>query len=198
MRIALILGFVALLSLCGWSTSADVPADVLGPYTAAGNLSADLFGAVDTRQSTWGRAEAFTWDQQFSPPPGYRVRILEITGDVMAWPTDYGITAAAVPEGRCYGILAGAHFPDENGVVHGGSRHGTLMSDDTPFYVQGAACGAVAVNKDFHVDLRGVENNVLSGSNLLRWKAAIWLSDTGYPIHLEITFSSVKFVFEKE
>jgi hypothetical protein len=193
MRGLLIAGFVAVLALCGWSTSAVEPSDTLGPYTAAGNFAADLFGAVDTRENTWGRAEAATWQQQFQLPPGYRVQILEITGDLMAWPTDSGIGPALVDPGRCYGVLAGLHVTDDEGYVRGGSARGTLMADDTLFYVQGGACGSVAVNKDFYVDLRDVENAVLGRNHVLIWKVAAWLNDTGYPIHVEPTFSSLKY-----
>ena len=52
----------------------------------SGNFPADLYGPADTRENTWGVAEATTRVLTFNPPKGCRVEILKVRGDLTAWP----------------------------------------------------------------------------------------------------------------
>lgn len=186
MRVVLI-SILAALAFCGAGTR-----PVLGPYTAAGNFSVDLAGTFDTRPDTWGRADAIVKALTFAPPTGYRVRILGIHGDFIAWPTDGANGAAAVQPGRCSGILVSAFNTDD-----GGSVRADWMADNTLMYAQSATCGP-AMRGDFSADLLGVQNARLAEDNRLLWKMASWLNDTDRMIHIEVTFSNLIYQFEPE
>jgi hypothetical protein len=175
-----------------WPTGAE-PASVLGPYTAAGNFSADLPGWPDTRAQTWGTAGVVVSELTFQPPAGYRVRILEIRGDYVLWPTGMGRSRSIVPEGTCMGGLAGVGTSAPEG-----STRGDWMADNTLAYVQTGLCGGRAVRAPFEADLRGVANTLLGPDHKLFWKQAVWLNDTGLVAHMEVTFSNLIYQFEPE
>src|SRR5438445_5596764 len=100
-------------------TTANLP----GPYTVSDNFPADLYGAVDTRMSKqscgagpciWGRADVALLPIRFHPPAGYRVRVLSLRGDLVAWikslPGD-----PPTPAESAAGVLAGFETPSMGG-----------------------------------------------------------------------------------
>jgi hypothetical protein len=69
---------------------AELP--VLGPFSVAQNFSVALAGEPDARPTTWGSAAFAQNALTFYPPPLYRVRVLRIYGDFIAWPK-HGVMA---------------------------------------------------------------------------------------------------------
>lgn len=185
-----ILGLVGVIACL--AVSASQGTGVLGPYTAAGNFATDLPGAPDTRPNTWGKSGYAANVLTFAPPPGYRVRILEVRGDYVLWPTAMGESAAIVPPGTCMGGLAGLAT-----TAPEGSLRADWMADNTLLYVQVGTCGG-AVRAPFAANLRGVQNTLLGPDHKLVWKQAVWLNDTGLAGHMEVTFSNLIYQFEPE
>lgn len=156
---------------------------VLGPYSAAANFAADILGDLDVRPNTWGRAGSHEWKITFSPPPGYRVRILRVYGDVLAWPR------GTVDAGRFAGVLFGLRNSGPDGSVRA-----DWAADNTFLYLQSATGGEVARAAFDHVVAAG---GLLAPDHVLCVKVAVWLNDTGRHIHIEPTFTMV-YQFEKE
>lgn len=157
-------------------------AALMGTYSASGNFAVDLNGPVDTRPGTWGTADAWTWKETFSPPAGYRVRILAIQGDLTAMartlPED-----PPVPRGKSAGVLLGFGTTAAEGSVRC-----SPCADNTMLYVQ-AAMGSEPVTRSFDWTVRA--GGLLEPDNTLLVKVASWLNTTGIPVHLEATFTIV-------
>ncbi len=166
---------------------------ILGPYTLAGNFAVDLGGELDTRPDTWGRAASVTNTLTFSPPPGYRVRILRIVGDQIMWPTLGANGPAIVPSGRYMGGLGGIHRTLSTEPL----THADFAADDHFVFVQHGTNGPVS-RAPFDVVLTGVENTLLRPDHQLHFKQASWLNDTGLMAHMEITFSTLVYQFERQ
>jgi hypothetical protein len=163
----------------------------LGPYSAASNLSTDLLGAVDSRPSTWGTAGVQSWKITFKPPVGYRVRVLEIDGDLVAWPRIVPPGDQPVAAGLVSGILLSFQT-----TAPQGSTRCDLCADNTMLYVQDAVGGMP--EKTRAPFARSVKHNgLLQPDNVLVVVVANWLNVTGKYIHIEPTFNIV-FQFEKE
>jgi hypothetical protein len=163
-------------------------AQILGPYSASANFTADLFGPVDTRPGCWGNAESATWELEFYPPPGYRVRILAIDGDLVAWPKVLP-EDDPVAEGTYAGVLLGFQVAGPDGSVRC-----DYCADNTMVYVQSAL--------DSHPAVRSFSRNtaaagLLAADNKLYIKVASWLNTFGLPVHLEPTFD-VLYQFEPD
>jgi hypothetical protein len=163
-------------------------AALLGPYSASGNFSADLQGAVDVRPATWGTADAYTWVIQMTAPAGYRVRILRLRGDLVAWPKTLP-GEAPVERGQYAGVLLGFQTSAKDG-----SARCDPCADGTMLYIQ-HAMGADPVRAPFNTRVQ--EGGLLEPDGKLLVKVAAWLNTTGRPIHLEPTFTVV-YQFEKE
>jgi hypothetical protein len=161
---------------------------VLGPFCSATNFSVDLLGPVDQRGSTWGNADAHSWAITFKPPVGYRVRILRLSGDLVAWPK---VLPGEFPvaDGAYAGVLLGLQT-----TAPQGSTRCELCADNTMLYVQGAIDShPIRVPFDQRVSAGGM----LGTDNKLVVKVAAWLNTTGKPIHMEPTFT-VTYRFEPE
>lgn len=151
----------------------------LGPYSAASNFSVDLMGVADTRTSTWGNAAAYTWNMPFHPPAGYRVRILRLRGDLVAWPKVLpGGTPA--PAGMVSGVLLAFAT-----TAPGGSSRCDYCSDGCMLYIQDAL-GALPVRAAYDQDTSA--GGLLEPDNILNVTVSSWLNVTGKYIHLEPTF----------
>lgn len=176
---------------------------VLGPYVGANNFAADLLGELDTRPSTWGRADFTTLEITYEPPPGYRVRILEVNGIVDAhyWPNNDVFTQApsilsfSEPVGSA-GVLGavGAEHPN----MASGSIRADWLADNTWAYAQ----GVLPLQGVFPVAtprlMNTVTNNVLGPEHKLYYTLATWLNTTERRVHVEMTASIVyEFVAEK-
>jgi hypothetical protein len=164
-------------------------AGALGPYTVSGNFAGDLFGPVDTRPGTWGRADSAILPVTFKPPAGYRVRILSIRGDVVSWIKTVPGGPPTPPESAA-GVLGAFQTPSASG-----SAQCDWCADGCLLYVQGAVtekqpAGRVPFNY-VRVDA------LLDSDNVLNAKMAAWLNNTEKPIHIEITYT-IQFRYEKE
>jgi hypothetical protein len=153
-------------------------------FTASGNFSFDLDGPRDTRAGTWGTAEAATKYITFSPPAGYRVRIVRASGDLVAWPQV--LDGVPVPAGKYAGVLLALASTAPEGSIRG-----DWMADNTFVYIQ-AGLDAVPVRAPFDRRL----DAMLEADNRLAVKVASWLNTTGRPIHIEPTFT-LQYRFEK-
>lgn len=146
-------------------------------YRGAGNFSADLKGPADTRLATWGTAEACIKAIQFRPPEGQRVRMLKISGDLIAFPKVEG--GQPVANNAYAGVLAGFFTSAADASVRA-----DWLADNTMLYVQGAL-QANAIRVPFSEDL----DYLLEPDNRLLVKMAAYLNTTGYAIHLEVTYN---------
>ena len=143
------------------------------------NFSTNIVGKVDSRVATWGTTGVQKWTVQFHPPVGRIVRVLSVSGDVVAWPSFGGVRPALVERGRFAGLLMGLQTSGPDGSVFA-----IPAADNTFLYVQGVvAQGATRVpfNRDVYVDLPADSKVIV--------KVASWLNDTGCPIHIEPTFT---------
>ena len=155
--------------------------------SAASNFAVDLFGSPDLRPGCWGLADARTATITFHPPAGYRVRILRLRGDFLAWPRVLP-GEDPVPAGRYAGALLGFQT-----TAPEGSAWADWASDNTLLYIQVATSGEVArasYNDDVSV------GGLLEPDHRLLVKMAAWLNATSKPIHMEPTFV-LTYQFEK-
>lgn len=151
-------------------------------YSAATNLSVDLKGVPDTRPDTWGTADYAVKAITFNPPPGYRVRILRVYGDFLAWPI------GKVEPGKFAGVLLGLQT-----TAPEGSARMDWGADNTMLYIQDATGGSPCRSAfDYDVSTGGL----LQADNKLLVKMAVWLNDTGLAIHMEPSFVMV-YKYEK-
>ena len=135
------------------------------------NFSADIKGDPDTRQDTWGDAGYTVKAITFRPPPGYRVRILRVYGDFVVWPL------GRVGPGRFAGVLLGLQTSGPEGSVRA-----DWAGDNTMLYIQDAT-GGEARRAGFDFDTKA--GGLLEADHKLLVKMAVWLNDTGLPIHME-------------
>jgi len=156
----------------------------LKPCLVTANFSTNLEGDPDTRPSTWGMAKAQTWTLQFTPLPNTQVEILEVSGDLVAWPTTGGLGPAIVEPGRFAGVLFGLQTTEPEG-----STRAFPASDNTLVYIQDAVAQEPRrASFDRHI------RRTLPADNKIIVKVAVWLNDTGYKIHIEPTFT-IKYRF---
>ncbi len=166
-------------------------------FTVSGNFPRDQYGAVDDRlpgvscnvgPCIWGRAAADSLPIRFSPPAGYRVRILKLRGDLIAWPKVLDGQPAVSPSAYA-GVLLGFSTTGAEG-----STKCDFCADNTPLYVQGAIHGGAAIRVPYSYDYRD-ERVILGDDNVLVLKLASFLSTIPYPLHLEGTYT-ISFEFE--
>ena len=72
-------------------------AQTQGPFQSTSNISADIRGVPDKRPGGWGLHQADPVRLKITAPAGYRVRILEVAGDLVAWPKNGTIQAGRTP-----------------------------------------------------------------------------------------------------
>jgi hypothetical protein len=158
----------------------------LGPFFASSNFTADLLGPVDVRPGCWGNADVATWTITFRPPPGYRVRVLRLRGDLVAWPRVLPGEKAIEP-GNYAGVLLGFQTTAPEGSVRC-----DWCADNTALYIQDAMS-----NKPIRAPFNHEIGALLEPDHKLVVKVAAWLNTSGHPIHIEPTFTTV-FQFEKD
>lgn len=151
-------------------------------YSAATNFTVDILGEPDTRPDTWGTAGYSVKAITFTPPPGHRVRILRVYGDLLFWPM------GKVEQGKFAGVLLGLQTTAPEGSVRM-----DWAADNTMLYIQDATGGGPRRSAfDYDVSVGGL----LQPDHKLLVKMAVWLNDTGLPIHIEPSFVMV-YRFEK-
>ena len=178
-------------------------------YTISGNFPRDLYGAVDTRDTRptacaggpciWGTADYAILPITFHPPAGYRVKIISLRWDLIAWiksmPGD-----PATPAETAAGVLGGFQTTSSlTGSAGGSGQEASLYcdycSDDAPLYIQDSVTQTMPKTRAAYncndVDL------LLDGDNVLHAKVASFLNTTRKPIHVELTYT-IQFVFVSE
>lgn len=150
------------------------------------NYPFDSAGEPDTRPGTWGTT-AFDDGRLTFPevPEGYRVRILRVRGDCVAWPH------GEVQPGKSCGLLFGlittgsqAHVPAQ-----------PLSSDGCMIYIQDSISDKMPNSRmAFDVDCSAC--GLLDADNILVVRRAIFMSELGCNIHMEPSFV-MYFSYEK-
>jgi hypothetical protein len=178
---------VTLLIVAKGQTSQAVQGRYSVNYISSANFSVDSYGPLDTRPGTWGHADHTIFPLTFTPPPGYRVRILKINGDLVSWPKVLP-GQPAVPDAAASGVLIGFQTtaPDA-------STRCDYCADNTMLYIQDALTNK-PIRTPYSVDVSA--GGLLETDNKLIIKVAQWLNTTGYPIHMEPTFT-VTYRFER-
>lgn len=182
----LVAAVITLLAI-GWLRSSFQPVsadslNILGPYSAATNHSDDLEGTADDRPGTWGKAGFSVHKYHFSPPAGYRVRVLRVYGDLSVFTRKPDYTKCA---GALWGL--GSTAPE-------GSTRMTFAADNTFVSVQDSICGGPR-SRQFDYDTQ--VGGLLGPDNVMTSKVAVWLSDVVGSVHLEPTFV-VQFRYERQ
>ncbi|HLH45132.1 MAG TPA: hypothetical protein VKV74_19240 [Bryobacteraceae bacterium] len=166
----------ALIAIAALSRASDV----LGPYSASTNHSDDIAGAPDTFPGNWGTRGSNVHTMTFTPPAGYVTRILRVYGNFQGWMRNPPANR------RCSGVLWGlrSNADDASPMSYG--------SANTMLYIQDASCGDPFRDT---VDVK-IENGLLP-DNALNSVVAVFLNDTGSPVHMESSFTVV-YQFEPE
>jgi hypothetical protein len=111
----------------------------------------------------------------FPPDAGY----LHISADFISW------AMGPVPDGTHAGVLVGAYSGAGNA-----STRAAFGADGCFMYYQDGVGNSNVARIPFDQE---VVEGYLAPDNTLLWKAAQFLNTTGFPIHMEITFSQVVF-----
>lgn len=165
---------------------------VLGPYSTAVNISLDLKSDVDTQPTTWGGASSYASKVEFHPPAGYRVRVIRVYGDFVAWPKAGEIIGDARLEVG-FGLKTTA--PDGSSRVTYPGYTATPY-DNSFLWVQDGLDSKQQTQR-IAIDCSTFAGGLLAGDNLLLAQSFIALDTTGLLIHLEPTIVVV-YQFEAE
>lgn len=152
------------------------------PFTVSGNFPRDLYGPLDDRNLTWGHAAAEVLPIRFSPPPGYRVRILKLRGDLVAMPRVIDAADPAPANGYA-GVLMGFSTTSSAGAAEC-----DFCATGCMLYIQDNLHGGEARRAPYDYSFRD-ERILLDRDNLLNLKLAAYLNTTGHPIHMEGTYT---------
>lgn len=140
-----------------------------GSFVSCANFSADIQGEPDRRPQTWGTAGFHVWPIKFRDE---QTTIFKVWGDLIAWPK------GEVPRGTYYGVLVGLMT-----TAPEGSKNCDWCADNTFLYFQGAGSRrSPVVRIPFDVQ---VQERLSDGIILV--KVAVFLNDTGLPVHVEPT-----------
>ena len=172
----------ALITVCA-ALSGDRQS-IHGPYQTSVNFSIDLEGTPDTRPTTWGEAGSAQNVAHFHPPAGYRVRILRVSGDFVAWPRS-GVMASGTYCEVGWGLKTSA--PD-------GSQLLDYAYDNSLLWVQNVVLPRnPSARAAFDRDVSA--GGILPQDNALISQSFVALNTSGLTIHMEPTFT-VTFQFE--
>jgi hypothetical protein len=150
------------------------------------NVPYDSAGVPDTRPGTWGNAGVADTPIPFTNvPEGYRVRVLRIYGDHIAWPH------GRIKPGTDAGVLFGIITPSATQSPYVGPGLGA--SGCFVYLQQGVGESPVRAPFDFNVAAGGL----LDPDNVMIVRNALFLNQTGASIHMEATFI-VEFRYERE
>lgn len=131
-----------------------------------------------TSQYLWGRqASAMTKISFEGLPQGYAVQVLRIRGNVVMW-THGGVPTPGSNSGVLWSLQTTASLGDESPTNVEYGTNGCFM------YQQAATLPSQPIQ--FDSDLSG--DAVILPDGLMWSKEAVWLNDTGLPVHEEATF----------
>ncbi len=154
---------------------------ILGPYSVAVNYPADLAGVPDPE--FWGFAGAQTDVVTFNVPPGYRVRVLHLDGNYMAWAR--GVYLPGKHAGTSWGIAT---------TAAPGSTRVAYSADNCFVYLEYAISNA-EVNQRFSLNTK--TGGLLEPDNIMNVVLAVYLNDQPISIHAEVT-GIVQFQYERQ
>lgn len=168
--------FVALVvSVCCHVSSAQTES-----MTMAGNYAADLYGTEDTRPDCYGYADSKILDIKFKPPQGHRVRILRARGDMVSWIMTKG---RDIPVGSNAGVLLGLQSTASSKT----NENCTFCAGGVMLYIQDSVSDRVDHSRS-QFDYSDI-NMLLEPDNVFQVKMASWLNTTGFPIHVEASYT---------
>lgn len=165
------------------------------------NLAYDTAGEPG---QPWGSLAFVDSPIKFNPPAGQRVQLMKFQGTVYAYINGPGGVPETAPAGTAMGLLAG-FLTETTQNASGQYVANNQPSPDAAFPVPGilpsnqpqSGCpwffsGSVtaAVNKETWIvdlDLSSNENAKLDANNVLLVRQAIFLNNTGMPIHMEVS-----------
>lgn len=160
------------------------------PLIVSINLPADLYGELDKRPNTWGRADVRQEPYTFlDVPAGHRVRILKIEGDLISNPRHQG------NQGTYCNVLWG--LCRTSVTEQGKSKTLQYGSDGCFVYVQDTIAwngrARTAFNRSFPEDS---PDGLLDEDHTFLNKIAIYLNEIEARIHLEAT-ANITFRYEE-
>jgi hypothetical protein len=169
------------------------------------------------RPGTEGHADYTVFPLTFTPPPGYRVRILRLYGDLVSWPCTQ--PGQSIPPGTHAGVLLSIHTKMtetsphcdycagnallyiQDGVVNQPVRTSFDLTVNTGVrtivpIAAGVSAGGVRMLAERIVKPNVAETpGLLESGNKLYVKVSQWMNTTGVAMHMEPTFTVV-FRFE--
>jgi hypothetical protein len=153
---------------------------VLGPFSVGVNFAVDLAGVPDTRPGTWGNTGFAQNLATFSPPAGYRVRVLRVYGDFIGFPKS-GVPAAGTACEIGWGLKSTA--PD------GSSRLSTGYDNSFIWLQNVITSGSPSCRAAFDHNVES--GGLLPPDNKLISQTFVALNTTGLVIHMEPTFTMI-------
>ena len=163
----------------------------MGPFQTTMNHSFDVTGKPDRRPGSWGLSQAVPIRLKVAAPAGYRVRILRVAGDLVAWPKAGTMTGAQYAE---VGWGLNTSLNDGSQYVSYPDDPSAMAFDNSCVWVQDsltATHGSSRVSFDRDVSACGLLKDVTFIS-----QAFVALNTSGLAIHLEPTFT-ITYRFEE-
>jgi len=159
--------------------------------TNTSNFAYELKGTANGGPGLWGAATSYQNLIVFHPPPGYHVRILWLSGDVVAWPSQN----IRVPDGTRVEIGWGLKDtgPDITPDVNYDNSSATPYRG-TFLWLQGELDW---INQYLRLPFDRQINVVLGSDNAMVCQPFVALDTTGVAIHIEPTFTFT-YVYEPE
>jgi hypothetical protein len=154
--------------------------------SSASDVAYTLPGFVDTRPGTWGTTDTKLTNYVFTNVPnGYRVQILRVYGDNIAWLQGPNVSPTS-HAGVLFSLSAS-----------GGGNNSMVPGNGNCFlYHEGAISGQTPLNMSF--DNVTKDGGLLGPDNTLQAKMALFLNDSGVPVFQDTTFVVVyRFVLVK-
>lgn len=155
-------------------------AQILGPYSTTTNFSIDLCGVPDTRPTTWGTADSARNEIRFTPPIGYQVRIMRVSGDFVYWPKS-GTMAPGTSAEVGWGLKTTA--PD--GAMHVSNSYDNTMAWIQGAFLPGGPSTRIAFDVDTHI------GGLLLPDNILVSQTFVAINTSGLVMHMEPTFTII-------
>jgi hypothetical protein len=158
------------------------------PCQSVVNVAWDSQGVPDSNPNVWGNAGFVLVNIPFvNVPVGYRVRIIRMFGDYIAW--IHGIVQPATHTGILFGFMRTQDLREKTGL---GSLNMSYGSDQCFMYHQGAlSTGDFTQYFDHDVSAGGL----LQPDNTMLLQIAVFENETGSSVHQEVT-SNVVYQFE--
>lgn len=178
-----VMGLMCVAVQTGRGSGAAVPC-IAEPCVFSTNVPYDAEGQPDTRPGTWGSTAYNDLPIPFvGVPAGYRVRVLRVYGDFVAW------AHGKIPHGTAAGTLFGLTSTSGGQSPFVGAG---LGSKGCFLYLQaGVGADPVRAAFDFNVAVGGL----LEADHMMLVRRAVWLNATGVSIHMEPSFV-VEFRYE--